>query len=176
MPAQAASSTPVPTVITEPAALVSAAHRSVEAVLSAADRLGAEGQHTVNLQFSLAGADLAVRVQLRDGSVHATFRTDSSELRSALAHEWQAVSAETPDHPLRLAEPVFAARDGSGFGSPAGDGAAQQREPGARPAPESPAAGASRPASRPVAALAGEPVPAADFSRGPNLALLHAFA
>jgi len=156
----------------------SAAHRTVEAVLAAADRLGTEGHSTVNLQFSLSGADLAVRVQLRDGAVHATFRTDSNELRSALAHEWQAVSSETPDHPLRLAEPVFAARDGSGFGSPAGDNAAQQREPGARQTSDAFPTAASRAGSRSFAAtLAADPVAAADsVVRGSNLALLHAFA
>jgi hypothetical protein len=114
---------------------------------------------------------------LRDGAGHATFRTDSNELRSALAHEWQAVSAETPDHPLRLAEPVFAARDGSGFGSPAGDTAAQQREPGARQTPDAPATMPSSAGSRSFAATLADPAPAADSAaRGSNLALLHAFA
>ena len=41
---------------------------------------------------------LALRVELRDGTVHTTFRAQSAELRSALAQEW-------PSKPLRIIVP-----------------------------------------------------------------------
>ena len=111
-----------------------AAHRAVDAVLNAAERFSTGERHTVNLQFSVGGADLAVRVELRADEVRATFRTDSAELRSALAHEWQAVSADPGGRPFRLAAPVFAANstDPSGLAAFAGDSAPRQRDPNPR--------------------------------------------
>jgi hypothetical protein len=109
------------------AVTASQAHRAVEAVLSAADRVGAGEKQAVNLQFSFLDVSLAVRVELREGAVHTTFRTDSAELRSALAHEWQSVSSQVSDRPIKMADPVFAANHG-GSGSLAGDSARQQQQ------------------------------------------------
>lgn len=159
-----------------PAAATSAAHRAVEAVLSAADRVGSGEQHAVNLQFSFSDADLAVRVELREGAVHTTFRTDSSELRSALAHEWQAVSSEASDHPLRLAEPVFAANEGAGLGSSAGDTARQQRDAGGRPAMEPFSPSTSRPAAGSSGPSTGEIPGAAESARRSTTLHLQTFA
>jgi hypothetical protein len=122
--AMQAASTPAP----------AAAHRAVEAVLTAVERLGAGERQTVNLQFSVGGADLAVRVELRADEVRATFRTDSPELRAALAQEWQAVTADAGDRAFRLAPAVITANssDGSALAAFVGDGSSRQREGQAR--------------------------------------------
>src|SRR5581483_11633984 len=91
-----------------PPEIVSTAHRAVETALEVADRFTAQDRHTVNLQFSVAGQDLAVRVELRADEVRTTFRTDSPELRNALAHEWQSVAGQgTSERGLRLVTPTF---------------------------------------------------------------------
>ncbi|MCX6954717.1 MAG: hypothetical protein NTV51_21385 [Verrucomicrobia bacterium] len=117
---------------------VDTAHRAVEAVLTAVDRFSAGERHSVYLNFSVGGADLNVRVELRADQVHATFRTDSPELRTALAREWQAVNgSDAGDRTQRVATPVFTANsnspDSSNLSSFAGgDGSSRQRDPGAR--------------------------------------------
>lgn len=108
-----------------------AAHRAVDAVLTAAERFSAGDQHAVNLQFSVGGADLSVHVELRANEVRATFHTDSVELRAALAHEWQSVGPDTAGRTLRLGAPVFAANDSSGSAAFSGDSAPRQRDAGA---------------------------------------------
>lgn len=120
-----------------PQAAASAAHRAVDTVMSTAERFASGTHNAVNLQFSLAGVDLAVRVEMRDGEVRATFRTDSNELRAALATEWQSVNAGVADRTLRLGDPVFTHAAASSSTSLAGDGASQQqqRDPGSRQAP-----------------------------------------
>jgi hypothetical protein len=120
------------------------AQRAVEAVLTAADRVGSGEHQTVNLQFSVGGNDLNVRVELRADQVHATFRTDSPELRNALAHEWQAVNASADsDRSLRLASPSFTSVSGSPDSSnlssfSGGEGFSRQRDSDARRAGEDP--------------------------------------
>lgn len=113
---------------------MSTAHRAVEAVMNATERFAARDQHSVNLQFTVGGSDLNVRVEMRNGEVHTTFRTDSSDLRAALATEWQSVTTQNQgDRSARLAPPVFTAGNG---GSTADDSAYRQRQYGDhRPAP-----------------------------------------
>lgn len=109
-----------------------AAHRAVDAVLTAAERFSSGDRHSVNLQFSVGGADLSVRVELLAGEVRTVFRTDSPELRAALAREWRAESNGAADRSLRLADPVFASANASGTGSFAGDNASRQHDSNAR--------------------------------------------
>ncbi len=110
------------------------AQRAVDAVLTAAERLGASNRSTVQLQFALSGAELSVRVELRAGAVHATFHTDSGDLRSALAAAWQSTASDAP-RAGRLTEAVFAT--GPAADRPeANDGSRAQSDSGHRPAPE----------------------------------------
>jgi hypothetical protein len=107
-------------------------------------------------------------VELREGAVHTTFRTDSTELRSALAHEWQSVSGQASDRPVKMADPVFAgSHGGSSSSSFAGDNARQQqqqqqqRDSLARSGLDFLSAAASRPGARssvPAAADAATPM------------------
>jgi len=157
--------------------IAATAHRAVDAVLASTERFTSGSHSSVNLKLSVGGSDLDVRVEIRGGAVHATFRTDSPELRTALAQEWQASGARADDHPLRLAPPVFTAGDRSGSDSGAafsGDQSRQSRDPGARPAAEFVLPGFSRGRSAATAAAAGAvallpSVPATNLH-------LHAFA
>jgi hypothetical protein len=120
------------------------AHRAVDAVKSATEYLDAGNRTTVRLQFSVGDANLSVHVELRAGQIHATFRTDSGELRAALASEWQVMSGDS-GRAVRLADPVFASATGNSNGF--GDSTSQQRNSGERaPAANFEAAFSSAPA------------------------------
>lgn len=127
---EAAASAPPADVAQPPATL------AVEAALEIGDLQAAASQGTqsaVNLRFNVAGEDLAVRVALQAGQVHTQFTTSSGELRTALAHEWQAFSSLSGGQ-TRLAEPVFTAgsrsesRTPPDLGGNAGQQSGQNRE------------------------------------------------
>ena len=87
-------------------------------------------QKSVDLQFHVGEERLVLRVELRDGTVHTTFRTESPELRTALAHEWQAMMPTAAGRELRLADPVFSstpANGGEAASGSLGQGAPHQR-------------------------------------------------
>lgn len=112
-----------------------AAHRAVDSTMAIAEHFGTGGERSVNLQFSVSGVELAVRVELRGNAVHTTFRTDSPELRAALAAEWQSVNASQAGNRSQwLADPVFAGSS-SGNSLSSDSGAAYQRNPDARSNP-----------------------------------------
>ena len=155
---------------------MSTAHRAVEAVLTAVHRFTSREQHAVSLQFSVAGADLNVRVEMRGDEVRATFATDSAELRAALAHEWQTTSLNPPagERPVRLASPVFTSGDGSPF-----NGAADQQSSRHRNANTSETnepftlAGLRTRAARAAAFEASLPVVSPVITRAPLSTALH---
>lgn len=113
------------------------AHRAVEAVETVVDAQAAarlEPTPGVALRFRAGHEELAVRIEWRAGQVHTEFRTDSEEWRTAVAHEWRAVTAR-PDSSLRSAEAVFAPASGtsdgsaaSGFSSHSGQSSSQQQQ------------------------------------------------
>ena len=126
---QAPAQTPAPAVPVMPAAV----RETMAAVVSAVEALERRTdavQKAVDLQFHVGTERLALRVELRDGTVHTTFRTESSELRTALTHEWQAVMQPVAGRELRLADPVFSAASGPGGDAAQGSlgqGTPQQR-------------------------------------------------
>lgn len=92
------------------------AERAVETVTNLVDtQFSASMQKagSVRLHLRFGGEDLNVRVELKDGAVQTDFRTDSPELRSALAREWQAVAAQSPEQMRRYLEPIFAPNSSS---------------------------------------------------------------
>lgn len=124
---------PVPEFSASPAGMMASepsvvGQRAVDAVMTAVERFSAGDRHAVQLQFSVGGADLAVRVELRGEEVRTTFRTDSPELRSALAHEWQASTPDNADRSVRIAAPVFASNESANFTAFSGDTASRQRD------------------------------------------------
>ena len=100
---------------------VRGAHQAVEIVLRRVDEIAARERSEVRLEFTVGDEALQVQVRLRDGEVQTTFRTDSPELRQALAQEWQNLTAGS-DRPARLAAPVFAGSTADGAGTSAGEG------------------------------------------------------
>ena len=179
-----ASPAPAPslpaTAAATPAEIIATAHQAVDAVLASTERLASATPSSVNLKFSVGGANLDVRVEVRAGAVHATFRTDSPELRTALAQEWQATNSQPADHSLRLAPPVFASGDrsgaetGTGF---SGEQFSQARDQPARPAAEFVLPGPAR--NRPAAVSSAGPAGVSALPARPTPATtlpLHAFA
>jgi hypothetical protein len=103
---------------------------AVVTAIAALDRHEGLGQKMLDLQFHVGDERLALRVELKDGTVHTTFHTESAEMRSALTQEWQAVVPSAVGREIRLAEPVFNSSptggDQSAFSS-LGQGAPHQR-------------------------------------------------
>jgi len=118
--------------VEEPRDTFSTAREAVEVVLHAVEHVASRAQKSVQLNFSVAGEELAVRVELRADEVRTTFRTDSAELRAALAQEWQQVSSSAhPDRPVRIAPAVFASAEHSALNAFAGDTSSRGRQQGA---------------------------------------------
>ena len=157
------------------APVVATVRDTMAAVVSAVEAFehsAATAQKSVDLQFHVGDQQLGLRVELRDGTVHTTFHTDSPELRNALAHEWQAVVQTGAPREVRLADPVFnSGLTGGGdtaSGSP-GQGSPQSREP-----KSAPAAAFSLTAESAESAPVDPVRPAAAYSV--TTQLLHAFA
>jgi hypothetical protein len=102
------------------------AQRAVDAAISAAESVSSGSHQAVNMQFSVGNADLSLRVELRNGEIHTTFRTDSADLRLDLAHEWQSSNPGSGNGSVRLAEPVFTSST-SPNSMATGENASQQR-------------------------------------------------
>ncbi len=108
---------------------VSSAREAVEVVLRAVDQHASRETRSVDLHFSVGEAELRVRVELHADEVRTTFRTDSADLRSALAHEWQSVATPAPagERSFRLAPATFAAGGDAGLQSSPGDTSSRER-------------------------------------------------
>ena len=113
---------------------VNTAHRAVEVALRAADHVSSADRKSVDLQFSVGEADLNVRVELHANEVRTTFRTESPELRAALAHEWQSIAeaGTSGERSFRLAPATFVANDASTSNAFSGDASARDRQSNAR--------------------------------------------
>ena len=115
----ARTSAPVANIVSEHASTpVSHSAAAVEATLDAVEHMRDAAHSSVELKLSFSDdARLAVRIELRNDVVHTTFRTDSNELRQALSSEWRlqapAFAAASSEHPVRIADPVFATASGS---------------------------------------------------------------
>lgn len=88
------------------------APRLVEEIRAIADRISVIDRNSVEVRFDFSDSErLSVRVEYRDGTVHTTFRTDSSQLRDVISHEWQAQAAAAEQRSYRVADPVFNSPD-----------------------------------------------------------------
>lgn len=149
-----------------PASPVNASARTaVDAVIKLLDVQTGRSQEpvsAVSLNFKFGGDDLAVRVEWRNGEVHTQFRTDSPELRSALASQWQATAPNTGNRTTPFAAPVFsssgdpsasASRDEREARQPGDEGYSGQPGGSRTPRPKAPAPSASLAASVPLRTL-----------------------
>jgi hypothetical protein len=90
------------------------AANAVETVVSLVDAQASRAQgaaSAVKINFNFNGDDLAVRIQVSNGSVHTQFRTDSPELRDAIATQWQ--SSTPAGREMNFLQPSFSSANGS---------------------------------------------------------------
>jgi hypothetical protein len=159
----------------ETPATVATPRETMAAVVSAINALetrASTDQKRVDLQFHVGDQRLALRVELRDGTVYTTFRTDSPELRTALAQEWHSVVQPVASREMRLADPVFSSSLSTGGESASGSkgqGSPREREPGAPRQVTFPLS------SEASGLMVSESAPAASLAISSNQ-LLHAFA
>ena len=96
------------------------ASRLVERVAAAAERVESRPAEPVWVRLDLAGEHrVDVKVALRDGRVFADFRTDSAELRTALAQAWDGFVRGREAAGTRWAELVFTASQSVAAPAPA---------------------------------------------------------
>lgn len=108
---------PAPSVAETPAAVAS---RLVERVAAAAERVEARPAEPVWVRVDLSGDyRVEVKVAFRAGRVFADFRTDSDDLRAALAQAWDGFVRGREAAGPRWAEPVFAASGQTAAPAPA---------------------------------------------------------
>ncbi len=126
---------PTATLTVDAPAPVATVRETLAAVISAVDAIERRAdvqQKSVDLNFHVGNEKLGLRVELKDGAVHTTFRTESPEMSSALSREWHSVVPTAFAREVRLAEPVFHTVAASGSDSSStslGQGAQhQQRE------------------------------------------------
>ena len=151
------------------------ARAAVEAVVNLVDAQASRSQEpvtAVSLNFKFGADDLAVRVEWRNGEVHTQFRTDSVDLRTALAGQWQAVAPGSAGRSAHFAAPVFSSTTDQAS-STAGDGrnARQYAQPDSNGQP-----GGGRLQRQPARSSSpGTPAPKAAPSL-PTALRLHTFA
>jgi hypothetical protein len=105
------------------------ATRLVHEIRDIADRISSIDRNSVEVRFDFSESDkLSVRVEYKDGTVHTTFRTDSTQVRDAISHEWTTQSVAAENRGYRLADPVFSGSDATtAGGSFAGNGSGHSR-------------------------------------------------
>ena len=139
----------------------------VREIREIADGLSQVERNSVEVEFDFGSRErLSVRVEYRDGVVQATFKTDSAELRDAIAREWRQ-SAGNDSRPYRVADPVFTS---SGF-SFSGDASRHQRSQ-EQAVPFQPAHAFA--ASRGGSVVSSSPIPTTPVQRPAGTGHLHA--
>ncbi len=89
-------------------ATAAGATRAVEQVLRTADLMRSAERPGLNLRLDFGeSGPLNVQITLRDGCVHALFRSDSPEIRDTIAQAWTAYAQRGEIGGLPLAEPVL---------------------------------------------------------------------
>jgi hypothetical protein len=82
----------------------------VEKVSDVAEHLASHPAEKVTVRIDLdATHRVDVHVSMRGGQVHADFRSDSADMRTALASAWKEFSQGREGSERRWAEPAFAA-------------------------------------------------------------------
>lgn len=152
-----------------PVATVSETLAAVATAIESLEQRASGAASRVDLQFQVGDDKLGVRVEWREGTLHTFFRTDSPELRAALAHEWQSALPPVVSRELNVAPPVF----GATADRPADFSSLNSGHPQDRPAPTLARAAALKRSgsAAPVVVAAASVSPATH-----SLSLLHAFA
>jgi len=151
-----------------PVATVPATLAAVATAIESLEQRASGAASRVDLQFQVGGDKLGVRVERREGTLHTFFRTDSTELRAALAHEWQSALPPVVSRELNVAPPVF----GATTDRPLDFGSLNSGHSQDRPAPALARAAAPKRSASAAPVVAAASVSPATHS----LSLLHAFA
>ncbi len=108
--------------------------RLIERVEEVAHQVASLGEKQVDLKIDLAaGQQVSVRVSMHGGQVHTSFRTETPELRDALAGAWHTFTRQADASTVSWAEPNFASTVAAGFGGNATGG-----DSGSHSQPQSP--------------------------------------
>jgi hypothetical protein len=178
-PAAAAPATPgSPPAEASPAA--GSARLAVDAIVKLVDAQTGRSQapvSAVSLNFKFGADDLAIRVEWRNGEVHTQFRTDSGDLRAALATQWQAMAPSTPGRTAAFAAPVFSS-NGDQSASTAGGGPDARQYGQPESSAQSDQSGGTRMQRQTAAAqkASSPPAAAASIPALPTALRLHTFA
>jgi hypothetical protein len=116
--------------------LAARAAQAVETVVSRVDAQVSRAQGSssaVKLNFNFNGDDLAVRIEMSNGVVRTQFRTDSPELKGAIASEWQAASPALQGRNLVFSAPSFSGSGGQSDAALTSDGGASRRQQAGEP-------------------------------------------
>ena len=124
-----AALTPEPTPVASPRV-----QSVVNYVVEAAQRLDSHAVSSMDLRFNFGSSDkLSVHVELRDGAVHTTFRTDSSTLRETIGTAWREMAPAntiSEGRSVRLADPTIVRETPAAeFSNQRGDGGDSRRDP-----------------------------------------------
>jgi hypothetical protein len=156
------------------------ARLAVDAVVKLVDAQTGRSQapvSAVSLNFKFGSDDLAIRVEWRNGEVHTQFRTDSADLRSALASQWQAMAPSAAGRTTQFADPVFSAGGGSSASTTgAGPDARQYGQPGSSDLPGQSAGARPQRRTAPPRSASLTAVTAAGAPPLPTSLRLHTFA
>lgn len=80
----------------------------VKELTNGVERIQQSGHDRMDLRLTLeGGGEVSIALQVRDGAVHASFQTNSPEMREALQKGWSQMAARTESLSIPLAEPVF---------------------------------------------------------------------
>jgi hypothetical protein len=174
LPSQAEASVRPAAIAPEAASNLRAA-QAVETVAALVDAQTGRSQgvtSSVRINFNFNGDDLAVRIEVINGAVHTQFRTDSPELRAAIATQWQIAAPTNPGGALTFLQPAFSAASRSPDTATTQDGGASRRE--ASRDPEANARGWTPARTSPSASTA--PAATGPFPHPAAPGRLHAFA
>ena len=144
--------------------LAARAAQAVETVVSLVDAQVSRSQGSasaVRLNFNFNGNDLAVRIEMTNGVVRTQFRTDSPELRGAIASEWQAASPALQGRDLVFSAPSFSSPGGQSDAAFTSDGGASRRQQTGEPDSQAQTWSPAGFDQSPSAETAAEPAPAA---------------
>ena len=102
----AITETPVSTVA--PTHVTQQAEAAMKQVFDTATKMTSDGRTNVELQVKLKdGTEIAIKLQMTEGRIQPTFKTDSTELRQAIEQNWSDFSSKSASGNSLIASPVF---------------------------------------------------------------------
>lgn len=102
----------------------------VKQTFEAVEHMKSDGRTNVELQVKLRdGMDVTIKLQWKDGSIQAMFKTGSTELCNAIQQGWSQFSSQASERGVTVSAPVF---ESNSFQS-GGNGSNQRNDPQQNP-------------------------------------------